>query len=225
MPRKAWVTEKDFQDAYSIKIRDPSHPQFGQTVFYGRLWAQRCEGRYDDTLTRFIRRRSDLVRVFSIGTTDRILIGGSGFGFLVDAFHDAGFSNTWGIDDSLHISTERSTETRSGTGFVEDEFLGVETIRTKLDTETGGRTFKWVITESLMESYEDAEMGTLLDAGENFLDSAFTNANIIHLVQSVLRDGTPDSHIDPIYNQKSLSQWKAVRPSHSWVDIVTFEVG
>ena len=229
MPRKAWVTEQDFLDAYSVRIRDPAHPQFGQRVGYGRVWAQRVEGPYDDNLTRFINRSGILRTVFNIKPAHRVLIGGCGFGFLVDAFHDLGIANCWGVDDSAFITGGRGTYTRVTTDFVEDSYEGVTRVTDKMNTQTGGQTFQWVITESLLESYEDGEIPALLDASEVFLDGAFGNANIIHLVQSVTgfvsSAGDADKSIDPIYNQKTISEWKAIRPSHSWMDIATFEVG
>jgi len=89
MPRKSWVTEQDWLDAYWTRIRDHTHPQDGQTVGYGRLWAGRCEDPFNDDLTRFDNRVEKLTTLFAIGAADRILIGGCGFGFLIDAFHDA----------------------------------------------------------------------------------------------------------------------------------------
>ncbi len=229
MPRKVWVTEQDWLDAYEIRIRDPLHPQFGQSVGYGRLWAQRSQGPYDDALTRFNERVAMLATasdaLFLISATDRILIGGCGFGFLIDAFHDAGFPNTWGIDDSGHISTNRPTEARGSTLFVENGFSGGGQVRNQLRQLTGDDIFNWIITESVMESYEDAELTPFLNAAETVLDPAEGNENIIHLVQSVLDPSNPDRSIDPVYNQKMIGEWNAIRPSHSWVDIVTGELG
>lgn len=228
MTRKVWDSEADFDDAYSCRIRDPSHPQFGQTVGYGRLWAGRCEGLYDDDLTRFNLRAANLRRLFGIAGADRVLIVGCGLGFLIDAFHDGARANVWGVDSSGHVATKRSTETRPTTLFVEADILS-PTIQTDLTALTGGDQFNFIVTESLLESYEDAEMAAFLDRCELLLDPAETDDQIIHLIQAVIprggSGGNPDESIDPIYQQKLIAEWKAIRPAHSWVDIVIWEVG
>lgn len=229
MPRKVWDTEADWRAAYEIKIRDPQHPLFGQKIGYGRLWAGRVDGPYDDELTRFNRRVSRLATdsdaLFAINATDRILIGGCGLGFLMDAFHDAGFPNVWGIDNSPHVASRRPSESRGTTLFVQNDFRGGGQARAQLRILTGDDVFKWIITECVLESYEDIEIPALLDASEVVLDPVESPGNIIHLVQSVGDPTNPDRSISPVFQQKTLTEWKAIRTSHSWVDTVGFEVG
>lgn len=229
MPRKVWDTEQDFLDAYEIRIRDYTDPLDGQKIGYGRKWAGRVEGPFDDGLTRFNRRVSRLATasdaLFPISSTDRILIGGCGFGFLIDAFHDAGFLNVWGIDNSGHIATNRPTESRGSTLFVQDEFSGIGRVRNQLRALTGDDIFNWVISEGLVESYEDAELAPLADAAETFLDPAEGLENIINLVYAVIDPTNPDRSLAPVFNQKTIQEWKALRPTHSWVNLLNWEVG
>lgn len=211
MPLKAWETEQDFRDAYEILIGDPHHPQHGETITYGRLFAQRVMGPRDDDLTFHNLRVHRLTEKFPMGKSDRILVVGCGFGFLIDAFHDAGFLNVWGIDNSPYIQTNRGTESRDTTGFVDSDIRGPE-VRAKLKDLTGDWIFNWIVTESVMECYEDQEMGSLLDAVEVTLDADNGLRNIIHLVPVNLQ---PDS----VFNVKTISEWREVRVGHSWMDI------
>lgn len=218
MPRKVWETEQDFRDTYEIGIRDPKHPQHGQTVTYGRLFAQRAMGPLDDELTLYNNRVNQLLRLFLIGQADRVLVVGCGFGFLIDAFHDAGFPNTWGIESSEYIQENQEREARTTTQFVDSDIRDWNQARFKLREMTGDWIFNWIITESVMESYEDVEMDLLLDSVEALLDGNNGLRNAIHLVAA-------DPTLDPAFNVKTLPEWKAVRPQHSWVDAATWEIG
>lgn len=225
MPKVLYNTEADWLGIYRIRIRDISHPLNGQTVGYGRVWAQRSTGPYDDDLTEFNNRVANLVRLFSIQTTDRILVQGCGLGFLIEAFKDAGFLECFGLDNSSYISSIRAVEANANSVIVEQDIRGGGLMRAQLQTQTGGNSFTWVITESVLESYEDLELSELLDDAESVLNPTKDEANIIHMVMSVKDPAQPDRSIGPQFNQKTLAEWKAVRPAHSWVDYVRWEVG
>ena len=225
MPKVVYETDADWLAVYECRIRDHTDPLNGTKVGYGRKWAGRCEGPMDDDLTRFDARVANLTALFPIQATDRILIQGCGFGYLIEAFKAAGFSECFGLDDSTHVSNLRSTESNADTVFVERSIDGGPPMRAQLNIQTGGNTFAWVITESVMESYEDAEMSDLIDETETVLEGGLDEDQIIHMVMSVQDPAKPDRSIGPIFNQKTLAEWKAIRPGHSWVDIVTWEVG
>ncbi len=225
MPRVTYNDEADWRGVYEIKIRDHTHPLNGQKITYGRLWAQRCEEPSDDGLTRFNTRVTNLVSLFSIQPADRIIVQGCGLGFLIEAFKSAGFPNCFGLDNSPHVSSLRSEHAQAETVLIERDINGGPPMRAQLAIQTGGDTFDWVITESVVESYEDAELAELMDSAEEVLDPAHNEDHIIHMVM-VVRDPTrPDKSIGPQFNQKTLAGWKAIRPAHSWVDYVGWEVG
>lgn len=217
MPRKVWETEQDFRDVYEILIGDPSHPKFGESITYSRLFAQRVMGPPDDHLNYYDMRVSRLSELFTIEKSDRVLVVGCGFGFLIDAFHDAGFPNIWGIDSSPYIQANRATESRDSTGFVDSDIRGPQ-VRAKLKALTGDWIFNWIITESVMECYQDEEIGSLLDAVEVVLDADNGLRNAVHLVVA------DNPEFDSIFAQKTLQQWKDIRPSHSWVNIISWEI-
>ena len=226
MPRKTWNTQADWNargHGYTCRIRDPAHPQFGQRIGYSRLFAQRVNGPYDDALTEYDQRMRNLVKLFAIARTDRLLIVGCGFGFLIDAFKDAGFTNVWGVDDSTDIDTRSATETRGGTLFIRDSIKGGG-LSTSLTTTTGSASFAWVIEESVIESYEDSEMDALLNAAERFLGGGRPLSSIIHIVMTVTDTSKPNRSLHPIYNQKTLKEWRAIRPDHSWLSSPGYKV-
>jgi len=218
MPRKLWNTQADWDAAYMIRIRDPSHPNHRQKFGYGRLAMARSKGPYDDNMTEFIDRVAKLTELFPIVATDRILIPGCGLGYIIEEFKNAGFLNCWGIDNSAHAAAKRGVEASGDTIFVEDDIRGGGRIKAALRRETGDDIFQWVISESVMESYEDNEMDQLLDAAEAVIDPAKSLTNIVHMVLAM-------PLVDPMFNQKTIAEWKAIRSTHSWVDYIRWVVG
>ncbi len=219
MPKVPYVTQADWDAVYLIRIRDITHPKNGQKLSYSREAMARSKGPYDDNMTEYIDRVTELTALFPIAVADRIIIGGCGFGFTVEAFIDAGFTNCWGIDDSGYIATNKAVEARGDVIIIGEKFKVTAQLSTKLNAETGANNFKWIITESILESYDDGvEMEEILDMAESGLTGGEPLTNIIHMVHVA-----PD--IGPQFNQKTLAQWKAIRNTHSWVDYVGWEVG
>ncbi len=227
MPRKNWNSQADWDASYQVRIRDPSHPQFHQKIGYGRLWAERSNDPYDTqtgVLNRFVKRKDKLIELFGMTSAERIIILGSAFGFLIETFKGAGFTNVWGIDDSGFIDTNKTKESSGTVDIIKDDF-DASSAKGKMTSTTGTSLFDWVISESVFESYEDAEMPKLLTTAEGLLDPVKPLTNIIHIVRVVFDVSNPDKDIDPVYNQKTIAQWKAMRTTHSWVDDIRWTVG
>ena len=68
------------------------------------------------------------------------------------------------------------------------------------------QTAKWIISENVLESYYDDEMDALLDEWEAL------GENIIHMVMT-------NHDLHPVFNAKTLDEWKAIRPNHSWMEV------
>ena len=220
MPLKDWGLQATWEDQYSVRIRDSSHPLFGQRVTYGRILAQRMTDPYTDELTEYNQRVSHLTTLFPIQTADRILVGGCGFGYLIEAFKDAGYANCWGIDSSPWISTNKGTEARGDVLMVDADIRGGGVVKTALRNLTGDSEFTWIISEHVMEWHDDIELDGLLNAAEVALERGSPNSNIIHIVLTL---DTNDGQIVD-FNLKTLVDWNAIRPDHSWVNGVTWEV-
>lgn len=58
----------------------------------------------------------------------------------------------------------------------------------------------------------------MLDAVEVTLDADNGLRNVVHLVVA------DNPEFDPVFAHKTLQQWKDMRPSHSWVNIISWEI-
>jgi hypothetical protein len=218
MPRVTWETETDWLAHYRVwDVATQSN------VGYGRTFA--TKGNPSDGSVPLYNRRWALLRSHfpAISSSDRILVGGCGFGYLIEAAQEDGFSSVWGLDASTYISSNRGTESVGSVLFVEDDIRGGARVRAALRSLTGDDEFDWIITESVLESYDDSEIPPLLAAAETVLASVHPTANIIHLVHAVPHPSFPRSGLDSAFNVKPIDDWKAIEPTHTWVNIICDE--
>jgi len=212
VPLVTYDTQAEYDGVYKIRIRDPAHPKFGQKLSYTREAMARSKGPYDDTMTEYIDRFNVLTSLFSIGLTDRIIIAGSGLGFTLEPFLDAGYTNIWGLDSSTYINTIKATDARGDVIIIDEDFKNSGQLNAKLIAVTGANNFKWVITESVLESYADgAEMDDILNTAEVGLTNGEPLNQIIHMVY-------PIPEIGQQFNRKTMLDWRAMANEHSWVD-------
>lgn len=190
----------------------------GVTVGYGRDWATGFgtvpvdQGKVASLVDRYL--------ALGVESSDRVLIAGCGFGFTIEALHGRGFPNVWGIDSSSHIASNRGTEAVGSTLWVEDDIRGGGQVRNALKSMaglSGNAGFDWVISESVLESYSDAEIPQLLNAAEAILDGAHPTSRVVHIVFE------PPFDPSGVLNEKTLSEWNAVRPAHTWMNAQTGE--
>jgi SAM-dependent methyltransferase len=222
------VTKEDYDDPafwasqYEARNRNPVSPTFGQML----------PGYLRDTLAfqegLYLARRDAIIEAFSMDATHRILIAGCGHGWLIETFVDLwgpnvddridqGGHGVYGIDYSAHISDRRGVEARGDIVFVEDDIRGGGRVRAALRQATGDDVFHFIVSESMMEGYNvpSPELTQILDAAEAGLESSQPLTNIVHMV-------TVD--VNPPWTRLSLPEWKAVRPTHSWMSNQSFEV-
>jgi len=193
----------------------------GNFITYGREYARIRDGnRETANLGSFEARWQSLVTTFGIQTTDRVLIAGCAFGFLIEVANDAGYPNVWGIDSSSEIASRRGVESRGDVLFVEDDIRGGGRVRAALRSLTGDDIFDWIISEDLVPGYTVPELEPLLDAAETILEGTQPLSNIVHLMTILV----PGKSGDSSQTWMTLTEWNAVRPAHSWVDMRTFEV-
>lgn len=218
MPKVLYDTQAEYDGVYKIRIRDPAHPKFGQKLSYTREAMARSKGPYDDVMTEYITRAAQLTALFPIGLTDRIIMAGSGLGFTIEAFKDLGFANIWGIDNSTYINSIKGTEARGDVEIIDETFRNTPQLSVKLTQVTGSNQFDWIITESILESYDDgAEMDEILDVAELGLEDGLPLSNIIHMI-------FPIPGIGIQFNQKTLFDWQAIRDTHTFVDYVRWKI-
>ncbi len=218
MAKITYNTQAEYDGVYRIRMRDPAHPKFGQKLSYTREAMARSKGPYDDNMTAYQERFDNLTALFPLATADRIIVAGCGLGFTLEPFIDAGFTNIWGIDNSPYINGIKATEARGDVEIIDEQFTNSGSLNAALIATTGGNNFKWVITESVLESYDDgAEMDEILDVAEIGLTNGEPLDQIIHMVY-------PTPGVGLQFNLHTLAEWKAIRPAHSFVDYVRWIV-
>ncbi len=193
----------------------------GSFIGYSRRYAEIQDGnRTNVAHGAFDARWANLVREFDILTSERVLIVGCAYGYLIEAANDAGFANVWGIEASTYIIGNRGDETRGNVLFVEDDIRGGAAVHTKLTTLTGFAEFDWVISEDVAPGYTTVEYVDVMDAMEGVLDPDSRANQVIHLMTILV----PGKSGDSSQTWLTLAEWNALRPAHTWVHMRTFEV-
>lgn len=147
-----------------------------------------------------------------------VIVVGCGFGWLVEQAIDNGVAAAVGIDSSPFIQANKATESR-GDVVILDATVGVtadNTIKSMLQAAGFKRTADLVIDEDAASSHSDAELQAFFDGCESLV-SGNRPARVVHLVTPVSERGGND----PIINWKTMAEWKALRPAHTWIDIRT----
>lgn len=214
MPRVTWQTRADWLKFYRIIM-----PDTGQEVTYGddRLWS-------GDNIQNEVWIRANALKTFMLANggalTDRVLIVGAGMGFLIETLKLVGFNNTYGLDNSPWCQTQKASY-NNGVILINADFTGsANSLRNAFNAATGGRDFRWIITESVLESFNDNELVAILNQGPNLLTNGVPVSHIIHLVY------TPpfnDSSAG-LFNEKTMAQWKALAPTQTWMNAEGYAV-
>jgi hypothetical protein len=221
-----------FDSVYRVRIRDPAHPDHGDLVNRWKHYSREGMTRLFDpylqnpgVMVGYERRWANLTSRVTIPTTDRILVVGCAFGWLIEAAKAAGWPNVYGIDNSPHISnvagTPGQTEVAGGTVLVQEDFTGGGAVRNALRQATGDDEFHWLICEDVDSSFSDAEItGVVVPTLESALYSSEPESQIVHLVSC--KHGGIDGN--PLVYWRTLAEHALLAPTHTWIDIVTWEI-
>lgn len=174
-----------------------------------------------------------IVPIFGTVTgAQRILVVGCGLGRLVEGVQATGFANIWGIDSSTYVaSLWPASHPR----------LAQLDIRTATDAQirnaplnSGGTTFDWIITESVMESYPPVEQEAMYAACEARLSRNTPLTHVVHLVYpdtdltrwpaNALENGefapwAGTVMANPGCPARTLAEWQASRPNNTFLSI------
>lgn len=206
MPRAGctWQTRDDWLRFYKIFKDD-------QIVTYGddRLWS-------GDNSQNEVWVRANALKTFMLANggalVDRVLIVGAGMGFLIETLKLVGFLNVYGLDNSPWCQAQKAS-VNSGVVLINADFTGsVNSLKNAFNSATGGRDFRWIITESVLESFNDNELSVILAQGPNLLTSGSPTSHIIHLVYC------PPFDEPGVFNEKTMAQWKAMAPTQTWMN-------
>ncbi len=172
---------------------------------------------------KFAQRASWLDR---LGLSGDVLVVGSAFGYLLQAVIDAGTTSVWGIDGgSWYWVSDNDSEW--GTARMQlitaNDWIGSGTEQTTLEalpnTPTDAK-YDWVVDEDAAPAHSDAEGPVFISSLEDRLKGS-DKSQIVHLISPLrVEDGLGDSS----QNWRVMTDWKAVAPDHTWVDIASGEL-
>lgn len=159
--------------------------------------------------------RADALIARGIAAADRVLVLGCGPGaFLVEALKARGRTNVWGADNSPWAAS-RGTVQAGGVILINADMTSGQSFNNAVRTATGATTFRWIVTESVLESYDDLDVNVILNACEGLRAAQTPLGNIIHIVYpaAALQGGA----VPGLFNEKTMAAWKAMRATHTWM--------
>lgn len=195
-------------------------------------------------MNEFRYRTERLVANLGITPGQRILVLGCGFGFLPETFiwwkQQNGLTlaqaqaQIAGIDNSTFISAGLAGAVHSSmSGKVITRSLLEGSANTQMRNQIrqsagGSEFFDWVITESVIESYTDAERAAFITACESYQRlTGSTTKNLARVVHVVFEDdpvrwGSPGWNPVPDGGapNRTLEAWAQTRPQNTWVSAV-----
>jgi len=213
MPRPGctWASRLDWLNFYRITKAD------GSVITYGddRTWS-------GDNAQNEVWVRANALKTFILANggalANRILIAGAGMGFLIETMKLVGFTNTFGIDASPWCQQQKAT-VNNGVVLVNADFTSaVNALKNTFNTATGGRDFNWIISESVLESYDNGDITAITNNVTQLLANGMPNSHVIHLVY------TPPFNQPGLFNEKTMAQWKAMAPTQTWMNAEGYQV-
>lgn len=179
---------------------------------YGReLWAMQGSRVFE------FRRDRILAAFPEITTADRILVVGCSFvGMLVQRFREAGYTECYGLDDSDYQGNPDGSDDPAPGVVIVSENIAAPAIKTRLRQQTGDDIFDFVISEDMIAGADDdTEVLQWLGAAEAVLGNA-TDPTVATELWRIIHLTTLNA--PPPFLSKTLAQWQAMNPAHSWAD-------
>ena len=180
-----------------------------QYITYGREY-------YGDGISVFADRGLAMMNR-GITNSSSVLVVGCGLGFLMEYLIDAGVE-TYGIDTGSHLVDAAADIRVDLLPLIADDWIGSGTEKASLQAlgVSGQAKFNYIVDEDAAPMHDDAELAVFYAGLEERLQGN-NDARIIHIVSTGAAGDTS-------VNWKSLADWKATAPSHTWVDARTGDV-
>lgn len=167
----------------------------------------------------WVARRLDMLPAGLI-TSANVLVVGCGFGWLMEHLLDAGAASVTGVDPSPYVQANKADHSRADVApRIVSATVGVDNVSSVLQAVGFARTYSVVIDDDAASSNSDVELTAFLNGCESLLQGN-QKSRIIHLV-TPQQFGSVQS---PFLNWKPMADWKALRSTHTWVDIHTGQV-
>lgn len=168
-------------------------------------------------LVEMFNTRRDWLTGFGLDNNATVLVVGSAFGYLIEALAGAGITDVWGIDDSPHIwdPAQDSDWAPGAKAVTANDRVESPTAKASLNAvgAGGAAKFRYVVDEDAVPSLTDAEVPAFIAGCEARLQGN-VKGRIVHVVTTLGPNGPGDSS----QNWKTLAEWEAFAPDHTWVD-------
>jgi hypothetical protein len=229
------------QETFERVYRTPEGVGFTRN-FYRRFAGEPAtpDGDHGKWWRALLSQRIEPVFAGKITGAQRLLVVGCGLGILVEELISLGLNNTWGIDSSPYCASRWTPELMPTSLIPRLAQLDVRTATAQqIRNLTGGTTFDWVITESVMEGYAPEEQAELYDACEALLQRQATPDRCVHIVyentdltrwpngQIPQPDGPaiPEPWagqpiVPPGCPPRTMAEWRASRPNHTFISMI-----
>lgn len=244
MPRKTYNTKADWDADYEFGAEPEGRPAGRAEI---RLHYNRAT-----FLPYATYRAKKLVELFAWPLSTNILIVGGGYGWTAEVLENVhGYTNIVTTDTSPHVQGNQDASEESeidaaiaaagldpaiGEGLtkknqlhtpgnrrrhsrsVEDELLNNNGSRNRIKNILGSMDV--AISEDVVATLDDAEV--VQAAG--WIDDVDTGLQVIHLTSELDQAKLDSGRQDPIFNWKTLADWKLLVPGDTWVSLNTWEV-
>lgn len=171
----------------------------------------------DRIRAQFTNQASGMVNL-GVATNASILVVGDAYGYLMEALISVGITDVWGIEPGAWWwDPANDSEWAAGMkARTAQDWIGSGTERNSLNAlgVSGQARFTFVVDADAAPCQSDAELPAFIAGLEARLQGN-VKGRIIHLVSASLVTGVGG---DSTQNWKTLEDWQAVAPDHTWLD-------
>lgn len=225
-------TEQVWQSLYRLTLPSVDGVPVGPPLTYGRTYEyldridpQTLQPVVGTEARRHARRRNTLT-ARGLAANASVVCVGTAFGFLMEYLLDAGISDVYGIEPSPYVWSNTDQIRPDVLSRIVNATVGVDAtadIRNALGAAgmPNPQRADWIIDEDAVSSQtDDAGIAAFLDGCEDLLQGN-AHGRIVHLVTPIAPSGPGDSSL----LWKTLDEWQAYRPDHTWLDARQIDLG
>lgn len=160
-----------------------------------------------ETNKLFELRAKNIVNFIGLPVGSKVLVVGCALGFTMVELDKLAMFPV-GIDNSPYIQSVKNRPTEKINFGIYNVSINSDTFVNDLQRTIGITAFDCIITEDVLPSYDEYDL--IINNCESVLKPLSLKTNIVHLVNT--------DHIDPPFAIKTLTQWEAIKPEHTWLN-------
>lgn len=202
------------------------HSSLSTPLTYSRdyeFWSGWDNGQVARGEARRHQTRRDWLTGYGLDNNARTIHIGCAYGFLMEYLIDAGITDVWGIEPSPWIWANTSEIRADVLPKIVNATVGVDSLSTIQGLfQAAGmgnpRKGDWILDEdAISSSLNDTEIANFIAGCEDLLQGN-AKGRIIHIVTPLATSGIPG---DSALLWKTMADWKAYAPDHTWVNALT----